>query len=426
MGTLLYTFYVWLYKTGMKLVSPWNPAAKSWLAGRKQLLIRLRTALEGNARPLVWMHCDSVGEFEQGQPLIEKLKSVYPGHRFLITFSNSLGYEAKRKEAAASDVFYLPDDSSANARAFLDISRPCLALFVKYRHGFFYLQELKKREVPALLVCGDFPEGPAFSKWYGWAACRMLSCFSHLFVQTAASRDKLAAFLDPGLINIGGDTRFDRVVDIAAHLEPITVMEAFCPPGCPVIVAGSTWEEDEEQLDHYANSHPEIKFILAPYKWDQERIRTLKKMFRRAVCFSEWEAGAAPVNGTGNQHAPNVLIIDHFGLLARLYRYASLCYVGGGFVDEGVHNVLEAAVYGKPVVFGPVIEDYHEAMALVDCGGGLVVDSALEVEDTFNRLLTSPEEYYACCRAAREYVLSNQGATAKIIGYIQEKRLLTS
>jgi 3-deoxy-D-manno-octulosonic-acid transferase len=194
-----------------------------------------------------------------------------------------------------------------------------------------------------------------------------------------------------------------------------------------VVVAGSTWEEDEEELDHYANTHPEIRFIVAPHEIGEDRMREIERLFRHAVRYSVWEKrGGAPMAGVGAWPEPNVLIIDNIGMLSRLYRYATIAYVGGGFGDDGVHNVLEAAVYGRPVVFGPVIEKYIEAVELVEGGGGLIIDSALEAEKVFTRLLQHPEECREVGTAARDYVYSKRGATEKIISYIQENRLLTN
>jgi 3-deoxy-D-manno-octulosonic-acid transferase len=255
----------------------------------------------------------------------------------------------------------------------------------------------------------------------------MLGRFSHIFVQTPASKKLLGSIGLSENVSIGGDTRFDRVIEIAGNFEPIEQISNFCG-NAPVIVAGSTWEEDEEELDHYANTHPDIRFIIVPHEVDEERLREVKRLFKHAVFFSglsNENENARGANGIAGMRA-NVLIIDNIGMLARLYHYATIAYVGGGFVEDGVHNVLEAAVYGKPVVYGPVIENYVEAIDLVDCGGGIVVDSALEVEETFNRLLLNPAEYTASCGAAKNYVYSKNGATQKIVGYIQEKRLLTS
>jgi 3-deoxy-D-manno-octulosonic-acid transferase len=259
----------------------------------------------------------------------------------------------------------------------------------------------------------------------------MLRCISSFFVQTEESKELLGTIGFSNNIIVSGDTRFDRVIEIAEKFEPNDSVEKFCGSG-KVIVAGSTWEEDEEELDHYANTHTEIKFIIAPHEIDEERLKEVESLFRYSVRFSELQKlmadggwlMAEPTNG--QRPSPNVLLIDNIGMLATLYKYATITYVGGGFGDDGVHNVLEAAVYAKPVVHGPVIEKYVEATELVDCGGGFVIDSALEAEETFNRLLSNNKEYEAACKASGDYVHSKKGATGKIMEFIQEKRLLTN
>jgi 3-deoxy-D-manno-octulosonic-acid transferase len=262
----------------------------------------------------------------------------------------------------------------------------------------------------------------------------MLECFSHLFVQTEDSRKLLGTIGFSTNVTVSGDTRFDRVIEIAESRESLPVIEAFCQDA-QVIVAGSTWEEDEEELDHYANTHPGIKFIIAPHEIEEARLKEVEQLFRHRIRYSELAASyklqaASQSRGAGSAQpgrpAPNVLIIDNIGMLSRLYQYATITYVGGGFGDDGVHNVLEAAVYGKPVVLGPVIEKYIEAVELVDRGGGIVIDSALEAESVFSRLLSNTEEYRHACEASRDYVYSRRGATGKVIFYIQENRLLTS
>jgi 3-deoxy-D-manno-octulosonic-acid transferase len=435
MNIFFYNFFTWLHKTGMRLVSPWNSRAGLWLSGRKNIMERIKAALSTNNTLLTWMHCDSIGEFEQGLPLLEKIKIQYPGSKILITFFSPSGYEIKKNDNAADYIFYLPIDSKRNAQEFIDAVNPAFVLWVKCAFMFHYLDELKRRDIPVLLISGAFTDDQPFFSWYGKIHRYTLQCFTHLFVQEEASTRLLSAIGISGNVSISGDTRFDRVIEIAGQFEPIAIIEEFCNDNSPVIVAGSTWEEDEEELDHYANAHPEIKFIIAPHGIDAESLREVKKLFKQSIFLSElMEEKSKMKNPKSNLslsaigHPPtaNVLIIDNIGMLSQLYKYATIAYIGGGFVDNGVHNVLEAAVYGKPVLFGPVIEQYTEVMELVDCGGGFVIDSALEVEETFNRLLTNPSEYFASCKAAKDYVYSRKGATEKIMEYIQEKRLLTN
>lgn len=429
MSIIFYHVFLWFYKVGIRLVAPWNRKARAWLDGRKGIFDRVRAEMAGaparwGGGPVVWMHCSSLGEFEQGRPVIEGLRKLSPGARIVLTFFSPSGYTAKKDYSGADHIFYLPLDSPGNARRFIDLVKPTLVLWVKYDYWYYFLVELKKRNIPVLLISGVFRPDQPFFRWYGRLHRYMLDCFSWLFVQTEVSRVLLERLKLGDHINVSGDTRFDRVIEIAEEAAPLPLIEAFCG-GHPVIVAGSTWEEDEEEMDHYANSHPEIRFILAPHEISEDRLAAVERLFRNCIRYSVWAGGVSRV-ATPGWPEPNVLLIDNIGMLSKLYRYADIAYVGGGFGDDGVHNVLEAAVYGKPVVFGPVIEKYIEAVELTESGGGIVIDSALEAEKVFDRLLRDGQESRETGQASREYVYSRRGATDKILRHIQEKRLLTS
>jgi 3-deoxy-D-manno-octulosonic-acid transferase len=246
----------------------------------------------------------------------------------------------------------------------------------------------------------------------------MLHCFTWLFVQDEASEKRLRAIGFQN-VSVSGDTRFDRVIDIAENFRPIPLIEEFIGSS-PVIVAGSTWLEDEEEIDHYANSHPEIKFIIAPHEIEEENLKEIEKLFKHTVRYS----ALSETNNNGNE--ANTLIIDNIGMLSRLYKYATITFVGGGFGDAGVHNVLEAAVFGKPVIFGPVFNRFREAIDLLEEGAAFTVENALGLEKTFNDLLSDKALYKECSDVAREYVYSHRGATSKILNYIQANRLLIS
>lgn len=429
MSILFYHVFLWLYKIGIRLISPWNRKAKLWLEGRKGLFERIGAELS-DPQPgsrMIWMHCSSLGEFEQGRPVLEGLRKESPGCRIVLTFFSPSGYETKKDYKGADHIFYLPLDSPKNARRFVNLIKPDLVLWVKYDYWYYFLVELKKKNIPTLLISGIFRPDQPFFHWYGRLHRYMLECFTHLFVQTEGSKALLGKLRLTDQVSVSGDTRFDRVIEIAEGGAPLPLIAAFCGDR-PVIVAGSTWQEDEEELDHYANTHPELRFVIAPHEIGEDRLREVEGLFRHAVRYSVLAdtaatAGTAPPAGWPE---PNVLIIDNIGMLSRLYRYATITYIGGGFGDDGVHNVLEAAVYGKPVVFGPVIEKYIEAVELTESGGGLIIDSALEAEKVFNRLLQDPQECKEIGEASRNYVHSKKGATGRIINYIQEKRLLTS
>ncbi len=364
------------------------------------------------------MHCASLGEFEQGRPLLEALKEQDKEIIIVLTFFSPSGYEVMKNYAGADHIFYLPMDSSANAKKFIDAVNPSLVLWVKYEYWYYYLTELKQRNIPVILVSGIFRSSQPFFKWYGNIWKKMLNAFTAFFVQQQASKELLQSIGITENIVVSGDTRFDRVIAIAEKFEPLPLIEKFCGSS-KVIVAGSTWENDEEELIHYVRLHPEIKFIIAPHEVDKENLEDVKKEFTDAIFYSSLKDDVI------NESA-HVLIIDNVGMLSRLYRYADITYVGGGFGGDGVHNVLEAAVYGKPVLFGPVYEKFAEATGLIESGGGISISNALELEKITNELLMDEAKRKTVSNAAKAYVYSNAGAAQKIVQYIQEKRLLTN
>ena len=423
----MYHIFLVGYALGIRIAALWNPKARLWLAGRKNLFssINLPTAQAGCQLPtassqVIWMHCASLGEFEQGRPLLEDIKLQYPGYRIVLSFFSPSGYEVMKDYPGADHIFYLPMDSLSNAKKFIDAVKPSLVLWVKYEYWFYYLDELKRRNIPVILVSGIFRAGQPFFKWYGGIWRAMLGCFTHFFVQNEASEKLLQTIGIKENITLNGDTRFDRVIAIAKNFEPVPHIEGFCDNN-RVIVAGSTWEEDEIELLHYVKVHPEIKFIIAPHEVGEKKLNEVKKEFPNSVFYSSLAANpaAADIN-------KNVLIIDNIGMLSRLYKYATITYVGGGFGSDGVHNVLEAAVFGKPVVFGPEYEKFAEATGLVEAGGGLSFSLPLGLEKIFTELLSDESSLKEAGDASKEFVFEQQGATGKIISYIQEKRLLTN
>jgi 3-deoxy-D-manno-octulosonic-acid transferase len=308
-------------------------------------------------------------------------------------------------------------DSLANARAFFDIVQPVLILFIKYEFWHFYLREAKKRKVPLLLISGIFRKTQPFFKPYGRFHRNMLSCFTHFFVQNEASVSLLRSTGISENVSLSGDTRFDRVIEIAEKFEPVPFIQDFCMQYA-VIVAGSTWSKDDEQLAHYANAKKDIRFIIAPHDISPERLKECKHLYKHSIFYSELSIPVATLT--------NTIIIDNIGMLSRLYSYATVSYVGGGFGEDGVHNVLEAAVYGKPVIFGPEYEKFYEATELIEAGGGISITGSFELEKRLDFLLTKDQEYITACEASYRYVYSKKGATSKIVEFIQAKRLLTN
>ncbi len=419
---ILYNCFLLLYTAGARMLSRWSPKAALWVKGRINLFASLDRSLLNGQGPVVWMHCASLGEFEQGRPLLEAVRKTYPAYRILVSFFSPSGYEIRKNYKGADIVCYLPMDSKTNARNFLDKVQPVLVLWVKYEYWYYYLEAIQERKIPLLLVSGIFRANQPFFKWYGGLYRKILTFFTHLFVQTQESASRLARAGTGKAFTVSGDTRFDRVTDIAAMFEPIVPVEAFCQ-GHRVIVAGSTWPEDEEEMDHYANSHPELRFIIAPHEISEEHLKDTEKLFRHSIRYSRLVAGVPSVTVA---NLPNVLIIDNIGMLSRLYHYADITYVGGGFGDNGLHNILEAAVYGKPVLFGPNYDGFYEAEELTEKQGGFSIENALELEKLLDKLLSDAELLKRTGKAAQDYVYANRGATEVIFRYIQENRLLTN
>ncbi len=415
----LYNIFVFIYPKIAWLISFKNTKAKLWLAGRKNIFERLQLAFNNNQNKVVWMHCASLGEFEQGRPIIESLKLQNTSCKILLTFFSPSGYEVRKNYNGADWIFYLPMDSSSNAKQFFDIVQPSLILFVKYEFWFYYNTEAKKRNIPLLLISGIFRDNQPFFQWYGSLHKQMLNCFAYFFVQNNESLELLNSIGFEKNIMISGDTRFDRVITIAQQFQSNSIVEEFIGND-KVIIAGSTWTEDDEELDHYANTHPEIKFIIAPHDIDEERIEECKILYKNSILYSHLTSDISHLT------SQNVLIIDNIGMLSSLYKYATVCYVGGAFGEDGVHNVLEAAVYFKPVVFGPEYDEYAEAIELIDAKGAYTVENVLELENVLNMLLPEGQEYHNACNNAGNYVKEKAGATEKIMQYIYENRLLTN
>lgn len=417
MGKLFYQIFIGLYPALIKLISPFNSKAKFWTAGRKHTFQQLRESVNSNDN-IIWMHCASLGEFEQGRPLLEKLRSKYPTYKLLLSFFSPSGYEVRKNYNGADLIIYLPMDNQQNAKTFFDIAKPELIIFIKYDFWFYYLQEAKKRNTPLLLVSGIFRKDQLFFKSYGAFYRKMLFPFTHFFVQNEESLALLKSIGITSNVTVSGDTRFDRVIEIAEQFSPIDTVETFCADS-DVIVAGSTWSEDDVRLSEYANSNPETKFIIAPHDITKDRLSECARLYKNSILFSTLKSAHLPAG-------INTIIIDNIGMLSRLYKYSTVSYIGGGFGKEGVHNVLEAAVYGNPVVFGPEYRKFIEAIDLITFGGAFSITNTSELRAILSALLKKDKAYTKACLYSSEYVFSKKGSTEKILVFIQEKRLLTN
>lgn len=388
-----------------------------WVEGRNQWKEKLQQQWKLNhGDKAVWMHCASLGEFEQGRPLLEAIRNQYPNCKVLLTFFSPSGYEIRKDYKGADLVMYLPEDGPANATTFLNIVQPSLAVFVKYEFWHYYLAELKKRNTATILISGIFRNTQPFFQWWGGFYKNMLSQFTHLFVQNEPSARLLASINIHNNFSVCGDTRFDRVLELAENWQPVTPVTSFFQPDKKILVAGSTWQQDEALLAQWFQKHQEDwQLVIAPHEIDGAHVQQLQQTFSNSVLFTQLHPNQAlPANC-------NCIIIDSIGHLSKLYKYGTICYVGGGFTKDGIHNALEAAVYNKAVVTGPNIRKYREAVEMKETGGLFTIKSSTELEILFNRI-----DFAEAGKKAGSYVQKNAGATVAIMNYIQEKRLFTN
>ncbi len=419
MSVFFYNIFLLLFKVGILAAALFNKKAKKWVAGRKNIFERLERVIPSGEK-IIWMHCASLGEFEQGRPVIEKLKMIEPGCKILLTFFSPSGYEVQKDYTGADWVFYLPMDGPRNAKRFLEITKPRLVIFVKYEFWYYYLKKIKYRNIPLLLISANFRKDMSFFKWHGSLQRKMLTRFDHLFVQNQTSKDLLDDLGFTAICSVSGDTRFDRVIEIANKFEPLFPVEKFIN-NKKVLVAGSTWKPDEDLLKNchaFLQSH-NIKIIIAPHEVDKDHIQELVKLFPTSILYSSLSS-----QKTGED--ADVLIIDSIGILSRLYNYGYACYVGGGFSRTGIHNVPEAAVYNKPVFFGPNYLKYSEAVGLLKAKGAFSITNKDELMFLLNNFIVNSSLYATTAGLAGNYIRDNSGAAQKIVDFIQEKRLLTN
>jgi len=406
---VVYNIFIVCYQLAIRLLAFKNKKAKEWIIGRENWQHALQHAI-GDHKSWIWMHCASAGEFEQGKPVIENLKKQFPDVKVVVSFFSPSGFGIAKKYKYADHVTYLPLDTSSNAKDFIHIVQPKLVVFVKYDYWYHHLKTVKENGVPLLLVSAIFREGQPFFKWYGGLHREMLGFFSQIFVQDAASAQLLTK-VKIDHYTISGDTRFDRVSTLTQELPQLEIIEAF-RNGQKVIVAGSTWPEDENLLQKTIAGIRDLKVIIAPHEINRAHIAHIQSVFPEAILFSE----ATKSNTEDKQ----VLIIDNVGMLSRLYYYATVTYIGGGFNKSGIHNTLEAAVWGKPVFFGPNFQKFKEAKELIARGGALSVSDSLIFNKQLTQFLADDTHLQRTGEIAREYVMTNIGATEKIIRYIRQ------
>ena len=386
--------------------------AKKWIRGRKNLFRILENQIYGNNK-IIWIHAASAGEFEQAKPIIEKLKSINKHYKILVSFFSPSGFKAGKNYKLADIVTYIPLDTAANANKFIETVKPSLVIFIKYDYWYHHLKAVYKKNIPLLIVSAIFRDNQPFFKWYGGLHRKMLGYFNHIFVQDTDSKELLST-IGIKKVTTAGDTRFDRVVNIASNFSPIPIVEKFAE-GNKVIVAGSTWKEDEELLSALVD-RKEYKFIIVPHEINTEHIYQTLSLFPSSLPFSQSERS--------DIDSFRAIVIDNYGMLSRIYKYATIAYVGGGFNKSGIHNTLEAVVFGKPVIIGPNYKKFKEARELVDVGASFTVSTKDEIVNLIDNL-SSPELLEAAGQKAETYVKNNIGATDTVMGYIQENLLLT-
>ncbi|KAB7729261.1 3-deoxy-D-manno-octulosonic acid transferase [Rudanella paleaurantiibacter] len=408
----LYNTSIRLYAGLLRLLAPFNPKARQWVVGRQDWRTQLAQKLAGNTAPLVWFHAASLGEFEQGRPVIEAFRAQYPAYKILLTFFSPSGYEVRKNYAGADYILYLPADTPANARDFVRLVRPQLAFFIKYEFWANYLHELRAAGVPTLSFSAIFRPGQLFFRSWGVKPVQrfyreILTCFAHILVQNEESV-RLLRQIDITDVTRAGDTRFDRVAQVAAARKVIPLAATF-KAGQPLLVVGSAWQADMQVLIPFLNAFEQpLKVIVAPHEIHNDEIERWRAQLKRpSVRYS------ALLNQTADaaDSAVQTLFIDNIGLLSSLYQYGEFAYIGGAF-GKGLHNILEAATFGVPVFFGPNYRKFQEAVDLVAEGGAFTVADTVSLADAFARQYPNPAQ---AAQISRAYVERNIGATAKVM-----------
>ncbi|MDQ5930507.1 MAG: 3-deoxy-D-manno-octulosonic-acid transferase [Bacteroidota bacterium] len=402
----LYNLVVLITGFFLKIMALFSPKMKLFVDGRKNVFSLLKEKIKPGDKT-IWFHSASLGEYEQGLPVIEKIKEKYPSHKIIVTFFSPSGYEVRKNNNVADITIYLPLDTKSNAKLFLKLVHPELVFFIKYEFWLNYLKELKKSKTPTYLISGIFRDNQMFFKWYGGFYRKALKTFTYFFVQNENSKAKIEAIGFHNVI-VSGDTRFDRVNTILDRDNSLEFIEAF-KNNQPIIVIGSSWSKDEAILTEYINQAPEnIKFIIAPHNIKTEQIENLKNAIsKKTVLYSEKE--------DKNLSNYAVFIIDTIGFLTKIYSYGTIAYVGGGFGHPGIHNVLEPATFGIPIVIGPHYSKFAEAIELVNLGGCLSISNKEELKQIFDRLLSDENFLKEKGDICKFYIQNNKGATNTII-----------
>ena len=407
----LYNQIVFIAGFLLKIVALFSPKMALFVKGRKDVFKTLEAKIQANDKS-IWFHAASLGEYEQGLPVIEKIKEKYPSHKIIVTFFSPSGYEVRKNNTVANCTVYLPLDTQKNAKQFIELTNPELVFFIKYEYWPNYLNELKKRNIKTYLISGILRENQAFFKWYGGFYRKSLDAFDFFFVQNESSKQLLQSLGHQNVL-VSGDTRFDRVSTILEKDNTLNFIAEFKDNKITVVV-GSSWPKDEEIIAQYINqySNENVKFIIAPHNIKAEQIANLKALITKPTAlFSEKE----------NQSLSDqqVFIIDTIGILTKIYSYADIAYVGGGFGNPGIHNILEPATFGIPIVIGPNYSHFAEATALVKLEGCVSIANNKDLLETFDDLIYKPDIRFQKGAICRQFVQQNKGATAIILNHLQ-------
>ena len=405
---MIYNLIIYLYLLGVAVYSCFNEKVRKMWRGERDAFRILREKVDPNAK-YVWFHAASLGEFEQGRPLMEQLRKNHPEYKILLTFFSPSGYEVRKNYEGADIITYLPLDTITNARRFLRAVRPVMAFFIKYEFWYNYLHILKHRNIPVYSVSSIFRPGQVFFKWYGRQYGRVLNCFTHFFVQNEISKELLST-IGINNVTVVGDTRFDRVLQIRDAAKQLPVVEAFVKDAPHVFVAGSSWPPDEEIFLKYFNQHKDWKLIIAPHVIGEDHLKQIEKLLEGRKVMRYTEATETNVKDA------EVLIINCFGLLSSIYHYGNVAYVGGGF-GVGIHNLLEAAVWDVPVFFGPNNHKFQEAQDLKTCGG-FEISNDEQFAVQMDMFASDADYLKEQGRKAGHFVKGQAGAAPKILSAV--------
>ena len=409
---ILYRLFLMFYPILAKLISPFNEKAKYWVEGQQKVWDEIGLLCSQIKGPIIWVHCASYGEFEQGFPIISGLKKTYPSHQIWVTFFSPSGYLHRKHHPDVDFVSYLPLDGPTAATKWMEMVQPKCIVFIKYEFWYYYLKLAALHKIPTFLAAAIFRPEQIFFKFYGGFYRSMLQLFTSILVQDLHSKNLIAPLLKDTYVHISGDTRFDRVLDIAAAKKSIDWVSKLADG--KIIVAGSTWEDDHKIIGSVFEQMNQYNWIIVPHNVDASSIKACRSHFTNAICLSEW------LTQLNSIEKPMVLIVDQIGLLSHLYQYADIAYIGGGFTKDGIHNVLEAAVFGKPVIWGPNDLKYSEAIGLRNAGGGIQIMDASSLNKTLEKLLNETTFSKATGDAALKFVQAHAGATQKTIEYIKQ------